>query len=349
MERLAIQLAADATAQGDEVAVAAGPGEWLPRVRDAGASYVPLRATSRWAVAGMAAVAADLAAAMRRLRPEVVHSHNVRAAVLARLALTAARHQAALLPTVHGLAPHDYGTASRVLRLCAPRVVACAPAVARSLAAAGFPRRRIDVITNGAALSPAPPERQAALRESLRLAGTPFVAGVGRLVPQKDWPLFIAAAAAVPSVPWVVAGDGPLRAELSGRAAAAGGTVRFVGEVDDIAALLGQAACLVSTSCWEGLPLALLEALSLGVPVVATAVDGVTDVVPPSAALLVPPHDPGAVAAAVSRVLADGPLTARLRQGALAAAPAWAPGLMSARYRAAYRAAAAGEPCWVSG
>ena len=65
-------------------------------------------------------------------------------------------------------------------------------------------------------------------------------------------------------------------------AEASGGRVRFVGLVDDIAALVGLASCVVSTSSWGGLPLTLLEALSLGVPVVATAVDGVTDVVPPT-------------------------------------------------------------------
>ena len=63
--------------------------------------------------------------------------------------------------------------------------------------------------------------------------------------------------------------------------------------VDDIPALVGIASCVVSTSTWEGLPLALLEALSLGAPVVATAVDGITDLVPLGAALsLVPPGDP---------------------------------------------------------
>ena len=106
---------------------------------------------------------------IRQLRPHVVHSHNVRATALARLALLAAHHQAALVPTLHGVDPSDYRAASRVLSLTARRVIACAPAVARSLQAAGFPGDRIDVITNGAALLPADHRRQADLRQSLDL------------------------------------------------------------------------------------------------------------------------------------------------------------------------------------
>ena len=125
-----------------------------------------------------------------------------------------------------------------------------------------------------------------------------------------------------------------------------GNRVRFLGMVDDIAALMGLASCVVSTSTWEGLPLALLEALSLGAPVVATAVDGVTDLVPPAAAVLVAPGDPAAVSEAISRVLADDDLATDLRRNALSAAPSWGPEAMLDRYRKAYRAAWAGKPRW---
>ena len=121
--------------------------------------------------------------------------------------------------------------------------------------------------------------------------------------------------------------------------ALAGAGVRFVGHVDDPAALLGLADCMVQTSTWEGLPLTLLEALSLGVPVVATAVDGVQDVVPAGAALLVPPSDPTAVAAAVRRVVSDPGFAEGLSLRARAAAAAWSPETMLHRYRAVYEAA----------
>jgi glycosyltransferase involved in cell wall biosynthesis len=96
------------------------------------------------------------------------------------------------------------------------------------------------------------------------------------------------------------------------------------------------------------LPLTLLEALSLGAPVVATAVDGVTDLVPPAAALLVAPGDPAAVSEAISRVLTDDDLATNLRRNALAAAPSWGLQGMLDRYRNAYRAAVEGKPRWVT-
>jgi glycosyltransferase involved in cell wall biosynthesis len=343
MEHLVILLAADATKRGDSVQVASGPGAWVERVRQAGAEHIALPVTSRRGPSGAVTTTARLARCIRRSRPQVVHAHNVRATLLARLGLAAARHRAVLMTTLHGLAPADYGTAGRMLRL-ASRVTACAPAVARSLRDGGFPADRIDVITNGAALQPAGPRRQADLRAALGLGPAPVVAGIGRLVPQKNWPAFITAAGLLPGPSYVVAGEGPLREELRGMAAASGGSVRFVGLVDDMAALVGLASCVVSTSAWEGLPLALLEALSLGAAVVATAVDGITDVIPPAAAVLVPPGDPGAIAEAISRVLTDANLTARLRREAQSAAAEWSPDRMLARYWQAYQAACAGEP-----
>lgn len=346
MEQLAIQLAGDAAGNGDSVVVASGRGAWEQRLAQAGAAHVALPATSRGTAFGMAVATAVLGRCISRLRPHVVHSHNVRATVMARLALTVTRHRAALVPTVHGLAPGDYGAASRILRRVAPRVITCAPSVARSLEAAGFPGDRIEVITNGAVLQPATPKRQAQLRECLALGSAPLVAGIGRLVEQKNWPLFIEAARRLDGPSFAVAGDGPLRQDLADLARRSGDRVRFVGVVDDVAAFVGLASCVVSTSWWEGLPLALLEALSVGAPVVATAVDGITDMVPATAALLVTPGDPVAVSDAIARVLADASLAANLRQQSLAAARAWRPERMLAHYRTAYEAAAAGRPPW---
>jgi glycosyltransferase involved in cell wall biosynthesis len=348
MERLVIQLAADTTGHGDSVVVASGPGAWTGEVARAGAAHVALPATSRGIASSMATATATarLARCIRHTRPHVVHAHNVRATALAKLALVGTRDRIVLMPTLHGVAPGDYRAASRVLRRVAHRVIVCAPSVARSLEAAGFPGDRIDVITNGAALHPASLQRQIDLRVSLQLGSAPLVVGIGRLVEQKNWPVFIEAAGRLEGPSFAVAGEGPLRRELMDLAREAGNRVRFLGVVDDIAALVGLASCVVFTSTWEGLPLTLLEALSLGAPVVATAVDGVTDLVPPAAALLVSPGDSAAVSEAISRVLADDNLATDLRRNALAAAPSWGPQDMLDRYRNAYRAAWAGEPHW---
>jgi glycosyltransferase involved in cell wall biosynthesis len=346
MERLVIQLTADATVHGDGVVVASAPGAWVGKVVEAGAAHVALPATSRRSPFGLATATALLARCIRQVRPHVVHTHNVRATVLARVAIVLSQHRAVLVPTLHGLAPSDYAGARRILHLTTVRVIACAPSVAHSLEAAGFPGARIDVITNGAALRPAGDQRQADLRVALQLGSAPLVVGIGRLVEQKNWPVFIEAAGRLEGPAFVVAGDGPLRHELTDLARRSGNRVRFVGMVDDIAALMGMASCMVSTSTWEGLPLTLLEALSLGVPVVATAVQGATDLMPPTAALFVPPGDSTAVAEAISKILADDGLAMQLRNNALIAAPRWDTDQMLDRYRNAYNAACADEARW---
>jgi len=347
MERLVIQLTADASRLGDSVVVASASGAWVDKVVEAGAAHLALPATSRHSPFGVATATATLARCIRRIRPHVVHAHNVRATALARVAIVLSRHRTVLVPTVHGLAPRDYARARRILRWTTPRVIACAPSVARSLEAAGFPGERIDVITNGAALRPAGDERQADLRAALQLGSAPLVVGIGRLVEQKNWPLFIEAAGRLDAPTFVVAGDGPLRDGLTHLARRCGNRVRFLGMVDDIAALIGMASCVVSTSSWEGLPLTLLEALSLGVPVVATAAEGAIDLIPPTAALFVPPGDGAAVAAAISKILTDAGTAMQLRNNALTAAPRWGPELMLDRYRKAYEAACTGGVRWV--
>ena len=342
MEQLVIQLADDATRHGDTVAVASGPGAWVSRIAQAGAEHVALPTTSRRSLLGLVKATVRLARCIEHRRPDVVHAHNVRATALAWLALAAARHHAALMTTLHGVSPGDYRPASWILRRIAPRVITCTPSVSRSLEAAGFPGARIDVITNGAALRPAGFQRREELRQSLRLGPGPLVVGIGRLEKQKNWPALIAAAGLVSGPQFAVAGDGPLDQELKDLARRSGDRVRFLGPVDDIAALVGLADCVVSTSAWEGLSLSLLEALSVGGAVVATAVDGITEVVPQDAIMLVEPEDPPAVSAAISRILTNAELAADLRRKAVEAAVTWRPERMLRQYRNAYQAAHAG-------
>src|SRR5262249_21338617 len=145
MEKLVVDLAADAARRGDSVSVASGPGAWVGKGAEAGGDHVLLPATSRGSPGMVTAATAVLAWPIRRLRPDLVRSHNVRATVIARAALLAAGHRAALMPTLHGLQADDYAAAVRTLRRMVPKVIACAPAVACSLEAAGMPRDRIDI------------------------------------------------------------------------------------------------------------------------------------------------------------------------------------------------------------
>ena len=144
---------------------------------------------------------------------------------------------------------------------------------------------------------------------------------VGRLAAQKGFGVLLEAAAAwrdldpVPLV--VIAGDGPLAGELRARASELGVDVVFLEHRDDVPALLAAASVFVLPSRWEGQPLVLQEALRAGTPVVATRVGGIPCLTGQDTALLVPPGDAGALAAAVRAVLTDAPLAAALRVAAV--------------------------------
>jgi glycosyltransferase involved in cell wall biosynthesis len=147
---------------------------------------------------------------------------------------------------------------------------------------------------------------------------------VGRLVPAKlpgDFLEAVALAARrVPRLRALVVGDGPERGEAEARARALGieGRVVFAGLRMDVAELLGGMEALVFSSEREGLSIAMLEGMAAGVPIVATRVGGTPELVEDgTSGLLVPPHAPGELAAAITRVLEDGALAAALaRPGA---------------------------------
>lgn len=119
-----------------------------------------------------------------------------------------------------------------------------------------------------------------------------------------------------PEARFVVAGDGPLRGELQQRAQAAGLGDRmiFPGYRSDVPDLVAAFDAYVLPSLWEGLPLALLEALALGKPIVASRVGGVPEIVEHGVdGFLVPPRDPGALVEHLARVARDGELRERAR------------------------------------
>ena len=142
---------------------------------------------------------------------------------------------------------------------------------------------------------------------------------VGRLAAQKDIGTLIEAAALWrdldPPPLLAIAGDGPLAGDLRAQAASLGVDAAFLGHRADVPSLLAAATVFVLPSRWEGQPLVLQEALRAGAVIVATRVGGIPDLVG-DAAVLVSPGDPSALAAAVSTILTDPSLAARLRAAA---------------------------------
>jgi glycosyltransferase involved in cell wall biosynthesis len=268
-----------------------------------------------------------LRSGLRARRPDVVHAHGVRAGALAVVAVAGwpgrrrRPGQPAIVITVHNAPPE--GTAARFVhrqleRVCARRadVVLCASGDlrARMSGLGASDARQFDV--------PAAPVRQptgaqlARARADVGANGRPVVLAVGRLAPQKALDVLVDAAARwrhrEPAPLTVIAGDGPLKAALADQAGTAGTEVLLLGARDDVPALLAVADVVVLPSRWEARALVLQEAMQLGRPIVATRVGGTPELTGPDGAVLVPPGDPDALAAAVVAVLDDQLLAARL-------------------------------------
>ena len=262
---------------------------------------------------------------LRRERIDVLHAHlfyaNVAARLVGRLArvpvVLAAHHD-----TDVGMGPHH-----RLLeRLTAPlshRVLACSEAVRRyAIERYGIGPERVVTLHNAIDPDTIPgPEARAraraalAVRDDARLAGT-----LGRLhEPKKGLATFLQAAARVaasdPRARFVLIGDGPARGDLERLAAALGlqDRVRFIGERPDATSLLPGLDLLVQPSLWEGFGLSALEGMAAGVPVVATRVGGLVEVVRDGVdGVLVPPGDAPRLAEAIAVLFADPERAGRL-------------------------------------
>lgn len=259
----------------------------------------------------------------KRLSPDVVHTHSSKAGVLGRIAAIAARVPVRV-HTIHGWSFHQYQPAvvqkgyrllERVLAYRTSRLVAVSrPDIDKGIAAGiGRPETYV-LIRSGIDLS----RFQSAEREKARAnigvpAHAPIVGTVGRLSVQKD-PLTLLHAFAglhARDALLVFVGDGPLRAETESAAVRAGvaDRVRFMGARDDVAGLLPGFDVFALSSRWEGLPRVVLEAMASGVPVVATDVDGVPEVVEDGVTgRSVKPGDVDALCAALDELLADAQL-----------------------------------------
>lgn len=248
----------------------------------------------------------------RRWRPSIVHTHGFRPDVVD--APAARRLGVPTITTVHGFTGGGWKLAlyERVQRLAFRRfdaVVAVSHALGESLASSGISRDRIHVVPNACSGTTPSLDRSAA-RRLLSLPDDRFVVGwVGRLSREKGADVLVDAMAHLRGVPLSVSvlGDGPDRESLMARAHAieAGNRITWHGVVRDAAATFRAFDVLALSSRTEGCPLVLLEAMAAGIPIVATRVGGVPDILSASEAILVPPEDPPALATALLDTFRD--------------------------------------------
>jgi glycosyltransferase involved in cell wall biosynthesis len=307
--------------RGHDVTVVMPDGAAADRVDAAGVRRVAATVDHKTDVAG----AAEVVGVLRRSRPDVLHLQDRRAGLLGRTLGTLARPRG-IVYTLHG-APESLGplvpgnlaaatprrrdrlyylTLERWLaRLARGRVIAPSDALARYLVDhVRVPPRMVDVVRNGVDTVRFAPG--AGSGDRLR------VAWVGLMVPVKRLDVLLDALDDAPGVTAVLAGDGPLRAEVETAAARHADRIELPGFVDDPAGVLAGADAFVLPSAAENCPLALLQAMATALPVVATRVGGIPEVVTDDVnGLLVPPGEAAPLAAALRR-LADAALRARL-------------------------------------
>jgi glycosyltransferase involved in cell wall biosynthesis len=272
---------------------------------------------------------AGLREAVRSHTPDVVQTHSVKSHFLARIA---GLHR--MFPWIgfhHGYTSTDlkmelYNRFDRWSLPHARRVITVCKPFADQMAARGVRLDRMSILHNFVRLpGPIGQAEVERLRKSLGLPEeVPVVLCVGRFSREKGHADLIAAAAELRDL-WprsyslVLVGDGPERHNLEQRVRSLGLTqnVVFAGYVANVSTFYGLASVMALPSHSEGSPNVVLEAMAHGVPIAATAVGGVPEILQhDETGVLVPPHDSKAMATAIRALLADSPRAQQLAAAA---------------------------------
>lgn len=313
LERVVEMLAVGQRQRGHEVQVVASVGPMngdhplLVTLERRRVPVVVIRTPSR----AYMAERAELRRLFADWSPDIAHSHGYRSDVLT--ALAARKMPVATVSTAHGFTGggwrnRTYELVQQVAWRRFGSVVAVSRPLERKLRGK-VGAERVRLIPNAWSREAAPiaaAEARAILGLSTQY---PLVGWVGRLSREKGADVMIEAFAQVSDSRWHLAliGDGAERVHLEARIAqlGLGDRVHLLGAVSEAGRLFPAFDCFALSSRTEGTPIALLEAMAAGVPIVATAVGGVPDVVGPAEAVLVESENPAALARAIDETGAD--------------------------------------------
>lgn len=309
-----------------EVAALHGRGIYRQRLREAGVRVHSLAPHKFFPL-----YLATLPALLARLKPQVVHAHLIPSNILSK--------PLAVALGVPAVVSHDHTNDSRrldskpllALDRWANRFAGHFIAVSTScrdflVGHENIAPARISVVRNAIDLRRFDPrliDRRAARNKLGLLPDGRWVAGVGRLNPQKNFTLFLDVAARLarrfPDVRFLLAGNGPEESALKGRMREIGlhDRVVFSGYVADSRLVYRAADVLLMPSLFEGLPMTLLEAMAMDLPVVASRLDGMAEVLQDGQnGLLVASGDTKGFEAAVARLLEDDVFATAIKRAA---------------------------------
>ncbi|MCC6696142.1 MAG: glycosyltransferase [Candidatus Hydrogenedentes bacterium] len=262
-----------------------------------------------------------LARAMRRLEIDLVHAHTSHALTYAVLACAFAGRGKVVASRRVDFPPRS-NAFSRWKYAQADALVAISHRIAEVMRAFGVSESKLTVVHSG--IDPARMDVEPLSREALGVpVDAPLIGNVAALVGHKDQATLIAAMPAVlraqPHARLVIAGEGPLRGALERQIADlnVGHAVRLLGYRDDVPRLIKTLDVFVLSSSEEGLGTSVLDAMAACIPVVATRAGGIPEMVRDNeTGLLAPIGDSSAFARAVTAMLGDSDLRARLARRA---------------------------------
>jgi glycosyltransferase involved in cell wall biosynthesis len=251
-------------------------------------------------------------------KPAILHSHMFHANLLTRM-VSAIYAAPVVISTIHSLAESSRRSGNmksrdRIYTLTdrlSDYTTCVSEAIARRYLEIGaVSEKKLRVIPNGvdASLFQRSAEERARIREQLAPNSEFLWLAAGRLMWKKDYTTMLEAMARRSQGTLLVAGEGPLEAELRARAESLQVPVRFLGLRSDIPALMNACDGFVLSSVVEGLPMVLLEAAHAGLPCVTTDVAGAREaVVDGETGFIVPVQNPDALAEAMARVVEMSP------------------------------------------
>ena len=311
------------------MAASGGGGPLVDELGKLGVPHIPIDVRK---LSGPGA-AGRIAAVLRGAAIDVLHTHGGIAGLYGRLAAKKAGIPA-VVHTLHGIHYLHYRNPllkwafivleRRLSRFTDAVIFVSQADLRRGMKLRLAPAGKARLIRNG--IDPAgmiPGFDRAAKKIELGSDGRPLIVAVSRLHRQKGLKYLLRAVPlireGIPAVKVVIAGGGPLASKLASavRRLRIGESASLLGEREDAREVLAAADVFVLPSLWEGLPYVLVEAAALGKPIVASDIDGVREVVRSGeTGVLVPPRDPGSLAAALILLLMDQDLAGKLGERA---------------------------------
>lgn len=317
-ENQVVEISARLSERGWETGILSitAPSAHIKKIRRAGVRLFSLNIRNK--ISGLKALP-RLISLIQEWKPKIIHAHMVHANILARLVRLFVPIPV-LICTAHNVDERGRRGSGwlRILLyrltdpLCDLTTQVSQAGLRRYIRIGAVPKPKICYVPNGVDINRFCPDPKVRMRMRQDIGfGNDFVwLSIGRLVPQKDFPTMLQAFSSVVQrrllARLIIVGDGPLKLQIEHLAQQLGISrhVVLLGVRDDVPELMNAADAFVMSSLFEGMPMALLEAHSTGLPVVATNVGGNGEVVlHAQSGYLVPPRDPESLACAMLRLM----------------------------------------------